>query len=250
MKDIIVIKIGGVASANLTPAFFEQIKAWQEANKKIIIVHGGGHYISSMLERLAIPIKTKDGIRVTNEQTLEITKMVLIGQVQPLIMTAFQTQHIPAVGLNAGDSGIIFAKKTADPSLGLVGEVTAVQTEVIEHLLAADFVTIIAPLGITETFDWLNINADIAACQIATAMHAEQLFLLTDVAGVQVAGEVQAEITTKAITKWKEDGTIYGGMVPKLASAEAALQGGVEQVIITNHLANAGTTIKSEVTVS
>lgn len=250
MEDVFVIKIGGVAGSNLTPTFFKQISALQEAGKKVIIVHGGGYYISNMLEKLAIPVKTKAGIRITDAKTLEITKMVLIGQVQPQIMTALQQHGILAVGLNAGDSGLIIAKQTADKSLGLVGEVTAIQTDVIELLLANNFIAVMAPLGITPQCEWLNVNADEAACQIAIAMKAKQLILLTDVAGVQIAGKLQTKMTVDEISQSKASGEIYGGMIPKLESATKALAGGVQQVKITDDLTQIGTTIQSEVTVS
>ena len=105
--ETIVVKIGGVASDNLTPSFFETIADWQAAGKKVVIVHGGGHYISEMMEKMALTVTIKDGLRVTDPQTLEVTRMVLLGQVQPLITTAFQQAGFHAVGLNAGCDQLI-----------------------------------------------------------------------------------------------------------------------------------------------
>lgn len=107
--EIIVIKMGGVASDNLTP-FFEQVAQWQALGKKIVIVHGGGHYISEMLQKLSLPIQIKEGLRVTDAQTLEITRMVLLGQVQPMITTYFQQAGFQAIGLNAGCDQLIKGK--------------------------------------------------------------------------------------------------------------------------------------------
>lgn len=249
MENTIVIKLGGAASDNLTEGFFRQITEWQAANKKIVLVHGGGHYITKMMEALAIPVETKNGLRVTNKATLEVTKMVLIGQVQPAITTAFQKRNISVIGLNASDTGLLEADRLSDTDLGLVGKITKVKTNLIEQLLSENIITVIAPLGINSEHDWLNVNADTAACEVASALHAEALYLLTDVPGVKNGSEIIGEIATAEIEKLQSTGVIKGGMIPKLASAAFAAENGVGQVIITDSLNNSGTKIKNKVAI-
>ncbi|MBC1962864.1 acetylglutamate kinase [Listeria welshimeri] len=249
MENIIVIKLGGTASDNLTENFFQKITEWQGAEKKIVLVHGGGHYITKMMEALQIPVETKNGLRITNQQALEVTKMVLIGQVQPTITSAFQKRGISVIGLNAGDTGLLEAERLNDRKLGLVGKITKVKTNLIEQLLAGNIITVIAPLGIDNTYNWLNVNADTAACEVASALKAEALYLLTDVPGVKNESEIISEINTTEINKLQTSGVIKGGMIPKLESAAFAAKHGVGQVIITDSLENAGTKIRSKVAI-
>ncbi|MBC6117083.1 acetylglutamate kinase [Listeria innocua] len=249
MKNTIVIKLGGVASDNLTDDFFQQIIKWQAEKKKIVLVHGGGHYITKMMKALDIPVETKKGLRVTNKQALEVTKMVLIGQVQPAITTAFQKRNISVIGLNAGDTGLLEADQINDSDLGFVGKITKVKTTLIEQLLAENIITVIAPLGINSAHDWLNVNADTAACEVASALNAEALYLLTDVPGVKNGAKIIGEIATDEINKLQTTDIIKGGMIPKLASAAFAAENGVGQVIITDSLENPGTKIKSKVAI-
>lgn len=245
MEKVIVIKMGGVASDNLTKAFFEQIKKWQKEGKKVVIVHGGGHYISEMMQRLNVPIKIQDGLRMTTEETLKITQMVLIGQVQPMITTHFQQAGFSVVGLNASCSQIITGNYLDKKTLGAVGEVQQIDTELLEHLLAAKHIPVIAPLGLTETGEWLNINADHVACKVAEELHAEKLYLLTDVPGVKKEEVWLSELSISEVSKLKQEQVIKGGMLPKLESAVSAIKGGVKEVHITNKIQAAGTMIKT-----
>lgn len=246
MKKVIVIKMGGVASDNLTKAFFEQIDHWQKQGKKVVIIHGGGHYISEMMERLNVPVKIQDGLRITTEETLKITQMVLIGQVQPMITTHFQQEGFSVVGLNASCSQIITGNYLDKQALGSVGEVQQVDTELLEHLLETKHIPIIAPLGLTKTGEWLNINADHVACKIAEELQAEKLYLLTDVPGVKKEEQWLKELSINEIPQLKQKKVIKGGMLPKLESAVSAIKGGVKEVHITNKIQHAGTIIKAE----
>ncbi|WP_348920258.1 acetylglutamate kinase [Enterococcus rotai] len=246
MKKVIVIKMGGVASDNLTKSFFEQVDHWQKTGKKVVIVHGGGHYISEMMQRLNVPVTIQEGLRITTEETLKITQMVLIGQVQPMITTHFQQEGFSVVGLNASCGQIITGTFLDKNTLGAVGEVTQVDTELLEHLLETKHIPIIAPLGLTETGEWLNINADHVACKVAEELQAEKLYLLTDVPGVKKENQWLKEITTSDVSKLKTANIIKGGMLPKLESAVTAIKGGVKEVHITNKLQHAGTIIKSK----
>lgn len=246
MEKTIVVKMGGVASDNLTDAFFEQINQWKNQGYKVVIVHGGGHYISEMMKRLEIPVVIKEGLRVTTEETLKITQMVLIGQVQPMITTRFQQEGFSAVGLNASCGQIITGTFLNEKNLGSVGEVTEVDTELLTHLLKKDHIPVIAPLGLTENGQWLNINADHIACKVAAELKAEALYLLTDVPGVKNGNDWLNQLSPRDISTLKKSEVIKGGMLPKVESALSAINSGVKAVHITNELTHKGTVIKVE----
>lgn len=243
MNDTIVVKMGGVAADNLTESFFQQIRCWQAHEKRVVIVHGGGHYISRMMETLNVPVEKKDGLRVTNQQTLDITRMVLLGQVQPMITTTFQKAGIPSVGLNAGCDQLICGEVIDKQKLGYVGQVTQVNTDLIQVLANRKHVPVIAPLGITEEGQWLNINADDVACQVATSLQAEELFLLTDVPGIKKEEQWLSKVSVDELEELKTEKVVTGGMIPKLESARKALLSGVGTVHISNAIEHAGTEI-------
>ncbi|MGG5316285.1 acetylglutamate kinase [Enterococcus sp. AZ072] len=239
----IVVKIGGVASDNLTEEFFETLADWQAAGKEIVIVHGGGYYITEMMEKLNVPVTIANGLRVTSAQALKITQMVLIGQVQPAITTVFQQNGFSAVGLHASCGQLIQGTFIDKDNLGYVGTITNIGTGMINDVLAKNHVPIIAPLGLTEEGEWLNINADTAACKIAEALDAEALYLITDVPGVKCEGEWLEHLTADDVEQLKDQEVITGGMIPKLDSATSALTKGVKEVFITNSIAKCGTKI-------
>ncbi|MHC5216101.1 acetylglutamate kinase [Enterococcus sp. LJL128] len=243
MDNLIVIKIGGTASDTLTESFFEQIHFWQSVGKKLIIIHGGGHYISSMMTQLNVPVCQKNGLRVTTDEVLKISQMVLIGQVQPMITSRFQQEGLRAVGLNTSSAKIILGEYLDKELLGHVGRVTKIQTTLLEDLLDKDYIPVVAPLGMTTSDNWLNINADESACHIASALNAEALYLLTDVAGILKSGDFLEEIALTEIDQLIEEETITGGMIPKVKSAEKAIRNGVNTVYITNSILKAGTSI-------
>jgi acetylglutamate kinase len=246
MQDVIVIKLGGVASDNLTETFFKQISAWQKEGKKIVVVHGGGHYISEMMERLKLSVQIKAGLRVTTEEALTITKMVLLGQVQPMITAYFQQAGFSVVGLNASSSQLITGEYIDQHTLGAVGEVVEIDTGLLDDLLSMAHLPVVAPLGLTKAGEWLNINADHVACKIAEAMEAEALYLLTDVPGVKKADTWLKQLTPVEITQLKAMDVIKGGMLPKIESAQTAIESGVKKVHITNQINKAGTIIRKE----
>lgn len=242
----IVIKIGGVASDNLTKSFFEQIELWQACGHEIIIVHGGGYYITEMMERLNIPVMIKDGLRVTTEQALKITQMVLIGQVQPTITTLFQQQGFGTIGLNASSDNMIQGIFIDHEKLGYVGEITEINPAAIESVLHRNYIPIIAPLGMTVDGQWLNVNADDTACKIAEAVEADALYLLTDVPGVKQSDTWLKKISIQEVEQLKTEKVITGGMIPKLNSAVDALMNGVSEVHITDCIERDGTVIVKE----
>lgn len=243
MKTI-VVKMGGVASDNLNEEFFEQITTWKANGYHVIVVHGGGHYISKMMETLNLPVKVKNGLRVTSSQGLEVTRMVLLGQVQPMITTCFQQAGFHALGMNAGCDQLIVGKLIDELNLGLVGEVTDINDELLNMLLTKNHIPIVAPLGITQDGQWLNINADEVACKIAASVQAEKLFLLTDVPGIKNKSILLKEVSFSEIDDLKDKKVVTGGMIPKLESAQNALIAGVKSVFISNSIDKEGTEIK------
>lgn len=243
MDELIVIKIGGVAGDCLTEEFFQKIHTWKLEGKKIIIIHGGGHYISEMMTRLSVPVCHKKGLRITTKEVLKITQMVLIGQVQPMITSCFQQKNLSAVGLNASSDGIILGDYLDKASLGHVGKVTEIRTELLIDLLEKGYIPIVAPLGITSSGHWLNINADDTACHIASALQAKSLYLLTDTAGIMKEGEYLEAVSTTEIAQLIEEQVITGGMIPKVKSAVQAAQAGVDSIHITDDILKTGTAI-------
>lgn len=243
MTKTIVVKIGGVASDNLTESFFKQLRLWQAANHNVIVVHGGGHYVSEMMELLHQKVQKFNGLRVTDKETLNTTRMVLLGKVQPLIMTEFQQHDFAAVGLNAGSDSLIEGHVKDFEHLGFVGETDAINTTLLEELISRHHVPVVAPLGITTEGQWLNINADDVAYAIAQSMAADALYLMTDVPGVKVHEKWVSELSTTDVTNLIKQKVITGGMIPKLTGAQDAIEQGVKSVIITDNLSGKGTKI-------
>jgi acetylglutamate kinase len=170
--------------------------------------------------------------------------MVLLGQVQPMITTHFQQAGFPTLGMNAGCDQLIQGKIIDEEKLGFVGEVTAVNSELLNTLIEKHHIPIIAPLGITESGQWLNINADEVACKVAASIKAEKLYLLTDVPGIKKESEWLKEISVAEISQLKTEKVVTGGMLPKLDSAHKALLAGVKSVFISNTIDSFGTEIK------
>lgn len=238
---VIVVKMGGVASDNLDAAFFDQIKTWQTQGKQVVIVHGGGYYISEMMQRLGQEVHIQNGLRVTDAGTLEITRMVLLGQVQPLITTKFLAEGFHALGLSAGSDQLIQGDFLNQGELGFVGQVSQVNQALLTILLEKEHIPIIAPLGITKEGQWLNINADEVACKVASALQAEALYLLTDVPGIRKQDEWLTRVSAEQVSQLVAEKVVTGGMLPKLASAQTALESGVTAVYITNSIVSQGT---------
>lgn len=246
MKNLIVIKIGGNAMTELTPAFYQQLKTWREAGKSILLVHGGGNKISEYCEKLQIPVIKKEGIRVTDNATLEITQMVLLGFIQPQILQQLSLHQLSAIGLNAATNGLIQGETIDRAALGAVGKITQIQTALFEDLLS-DYIGVVAPLALDEQGGWLNINGDNAAAELAVLLQAEALYLVTDVQGVLKGGELVPTMTSSAAQQLQAEGVIGGGMQPKINAAFYALEGGVPSVqICSNTLADGTVLIKEK----
>jgi acetylglutamate kinase len=212
-----------------------------------VVVHGGGPQIGALLERLNIKSEFKGGLRVTDRETVEVVEMVLAGSVNKEIVTAINAQGGKAVGISGKDANLMRAKRlerlVRDPDsnieqivdLGFVGDPGFVDPHIVDVIIQSDLIPVIAPLGVGPDGETLNINADTFAASLATAMKAKRLLLLTDVEGVlDRQGSLLKSLTSAEAQARIEDGTISGGMIPKIESCLDAIAEGVEAVAILN----------------
>jgi acetylglutamate kinase len=242
-----VIKYGGHAMGDerLAQDFANDIVLLKHAGIVPIVVHGGGPQIGQMLERLRIESSFIDGLRVTDAETVDIVEMVLSGRINKAIVQSISQAGGKAVGLSGKDGGLIHARKLTrtkrDPDsnierildLGFVGEPEHVDPTILEEFKKSDLIPVIAPIGMGDKGATYNINADTVAGAIAAAARAVRMFLLTDVAGVMdKAGNLIPELTVSKARALMEDGTISGGMIPKLETCINAVEGGVEAAVI------------------
>lgn len=241
----IVIKLGGSTLEGLSEDFFANFKKLQAEGKNIIITHGGGPAINRQLEKAKIESKTVNGLRVTDHTMIDIVKTTLIGEVNTMLVNALNKAGILAVGLNGFDGNLIESQFIDQSVYGFVGEVTKVNTDLIEKLVAARIVPVIACIGVSPEGQALNINGDTVASSVALALESESLLLVTDVAGIRIEGVYQQEVTEEQIHEWIDDEHIYGGMIPKVQGALACLDAGIASVKIVNS-ALEGTTIVKE----
>ena len=236
----IVVKFGGHAMVDpaLTESFAADIALLRQVGMRPIVVHGGGPQIKAMLDRLAVPTKAVDGLRITDEATMEVVEMVLAGKINKDIVTSLNKAGGTAVGLSGKDGRLLLAEKLQREDgvdLGFVGQPKHVNTAVIEAIRDAGLIPVIAPVGVDEDGQGYNINADTAAGAIAAALKAERLIMLTDVDGVKdLAGQLIPEIRRADIAGLVADGTVSGGMIPKLEMCAAAVTSGVGAAVIQN----------------
>ncbi len=245
----LVIKYGGHAMVDeqLKQDFARDITLLKLIGLHPVVVHGGGPQISSVLEKMGIRSTFVEGMRVTDEPTMDVVEMVLGGRVNKAIVAQINRQGGRAVGLSGKDAGLIQAKKLkivhraeADKPLesvdaGLVGDVSRIDVHIIETLNREGFIPIVAPVGTGRGGETYNINADVVAARIAMALGAGRLVFLTDVDGVlDTAGRLVSSIDADGITRMIESGEITGGMIPKIRHAVDAVEKGVGKVAIIN----------------
>ena len=237
----IVVKYGGNAMTdeNLKNSFARDIVMMKLVGMNPVVVHGGGPQIGSLLEKLNIQSEFIDGQRVTDSQTMDVVEMVLGGLVNQEIVALLNKNGGKAIGITGKDGNLIHAKKLlkkkagvdgADKllDLGLVGRVDKINTEVLRMIEHSDFIPVIAPIGADENGATYNINADTVAGEIAKVLGAEKLVLLTNISGVlDKQGNVLTGLTTAQVDALIDDGTIYGGMLPKINCALDAVNHGV-----------------------
>lgn len=252
---VVVIKYGGHAMVdeNLKLKFARDVVLLKYIGLNPVVVHGGGPQINEMLDRLAIKSDFVDGMRVTDAATMGVVEMVLVGQVNKEIVNLIQLAGGKAVGLSGKDGGLVRAHKLylqksrgegqppESVDIGLVGEVSSVNAEVIETLDQGGFIPVIAPVGAGDQGETYNINADLVAGKVAGALTAEKLVLLTDVAGIlDKDGNLLSTLRKGEVAGLIERGVIRGGMIPKVQCALDALDDGVKKVhIVDGRLAHA-----------
>ena len=236
----IVIKYGGHAMINpeLEELALKDIILMKLVGMNPVIVHGGGPLIDEWLKKLDIPAKFIDGLRVTDEATMEIVEMVLAGKINKAIVSLINKFGGKAIGLSGKDGRLIMAeKKKSEQDLGLVGDVVSINPGVIHTLTQEGYIPVIAPIGVGPEEETLNINADYVAGALGGALKAHKLVLLTDVEGIYLGKgpeSLASRLTDSEIPKLIADGVISGGMIPKVHSCLAALKQGVENVHIVD----------------
>ena len=243
----IVVKYGGNAmiDEDLKNSFARDVVLMKLVGMNPIVVHGGGPQIGSHLEKLGIKSKFVDGMRVTDNETMDVVEMVLGGLVNKQIVSLLNKNGGKAIGITGKDGDFIRAKKMTVTrqtpgmeapeiiDIGHVGEVVGVNPAIINMILSSDFIPVIAPIGFDHTGQSYNINADIVAGKLAALLNAEKLILLTNIAGVQnKKGEVVAALTIEDVHAMIADGTIHSGMLPKISCALDAMSSGVNSVQI------------------
>ena len=237
---IIVVKYGGNAIAGTSDhdalaLFAEDIVLMRLVGLQPVVVHGGGPQISDLMSRLGKATTFVDGLRVTDQETVDIARMVLKGQVNPQIVAAINVHGSYAVGVSGVDGGLIRAEARA-PELGFVGDVTHVDPAVILNLLEDEFIPVVATIGSDMTGQAYNINADTVAGAIAEALGAEKLIYLTDIEGlrrdVTDPASLIRQTTAGELAALVGDGTITAGMIPKIAACVHAMHHGVRNAHI------------------
>ncbi len=238
-RKIIVVKYGGSAMSdeNIKKSVIQDVTLLKLVGFKPIIVHGGGKEISKWIEKAGLETNFVNGLRVTDEPTMEIAEMVL-GKVGKSLVKMVQELGVRAIGISGKDGGMLKCKKkyAGGQDIGLVGEITDVDAKLIYDALENDFLPIISPIGMDEDFNTYNINADDAACAIARAVNADKLVFLTDIAGVykdpKNPDTLISELTVSEANELINNGNIGGGMLPKLGNCIDAIENGVNRVHI------------------
>lgn len=235
----VVIKVGGNELDD--DAFLEglthAVKAIKAEGRQPVVVHGGGKTIAAYQERLGLTPKFVEGLRVTDEASMDVAEMVLSGLANKRVVRALVGADIHAAGISGVDDGMIYVEKMWHPlgDLGRVGEIRDVDLHLIHTLLAAGIVPVISPIsfGALDGLSY-NVNADHAATAIAAKLGAVKLLFISNVPGILVAGRVVRAVTAAQAESWIDEGIITGGMIPKVRSAIHAAQNGVAQAVITN----------------
>jgi len=233
----IVIKYGGSAqtSPDLQEKFAEDIVLLKLVGMNPVIVHGGGARISELLEKLNIKSEFIDGHRVTSEETMRVVEMVLSGDINKNITSLLNYHGAKAIGISGKDSSIIKAKPKDNGKFGYTGVVTEVNGQLINNLVKEGFIPVIAPIAdsATPSHPGFNINADVAASKVASAINAQKVLFLTDIKGVlDKEGNLLNSLDKNDVEKYKKDGTIADGMIPKVDSCIDAIYNGVNKAHI------------------
>ena len=238
-RFITLLKVGGNELDDEAFLFglTKAIQAVLDAGHFPVIVHGGGKTIASYQEKLGLEPRFMEGLRVTDDASLDVAEMVLSGLMNKRIVRSLVHEGIRAAGISGVDDGTIYVEPMWHPmgNLGRVGEIQDVDTHLLQILIDADIVPVVSPIsfGSADALSY-NVNADHAATAISTALKATKLIFVSNVPGILVAGQVARAVSENQAEAWIEEGVIFGGMIPKVRSAIEAVQYGVPQAIITN----------------
>jgi acetylglutamate kinase len=229
-----IIKYGGAAMRDerLKVSFAQDVTILRKIGINIIIVHGGGKDITDLATALNIPTRFVDGQRYTDERMVDVVLMTLAGKLNKEIVNLINTNGGNAIGLCGMDNGLLKARRITEKDLGLVGDVSSVNTGFLNLLLSNGMMPVVAPLAVGDDNKILNINADLAAGAIATALQAEKLVYLSDIEGVLVDKQLISSLTHAEAELLIERGAIHSGMIPKVRSAFTTLDAGVNKVHI------------------
>lgn len=230
--DIVVLKCGGSVLEELSEDFFAGLKQLVENGRFPVIVHGGGPAINRMLDLYEVEASFRGGLRVTCEKTMEIVEMVLSGQTNRRLCSMLSKHGFNPIGINGSDGSCLKGDFLNKSALGYVGEITSVNTGLIEMMLRSGYIPVITPIASANDGSKLNVNGDYAAAAIANALKAERCAFVTNVEGIIINGTIKSDITEQEIEGSIADGDISGGMIPKVKSALAAAHAGVEKVMI------------------
>lgn len=234
---IVVIKYGGAALVDkeMEQSVINDIALMKLVGIMPVIVHGGGKDINKMLDKVGKEHKFINGLRFTDSETMDIVQMVLAGGVNKDLVSLFTKQGMNAIGITGQDGKLLEVEKHTPhgDDIGYVGKIKGVNPILVAKLIDDDFIPIIAPIGVDESGQSYNINADFVACHIASALHAKKLLFMSDIEGVlDKKGNLIKQIKTSEVHGLIEDGTINGGMIPKIKGAKESVEKGVEGVHI------------------
>ena len=236
-NEIVVIKYGGNAMMNEESkhSVIRDMVLMKFVGMNPVIVHGGGPDITSFMKKLGKEAEFIDGLRVTDEETMEITEMVLFGKINREIVSCINANGVKSIGISGKDGGT-FRAKQKDAKLGLVGEIVEVNTDLIDTIINKGYIPVISPIAYGNEGESFNINADEVAGRLAAELNAKKLILITDVKGVMRdrndSSTVISQIKTEDIKEYMDKGIISGGMIPKIKCCFEAIKGGVERAHI------------------
>ncbi len=230
--SVVVVKFGGNAmvDADLAARFAEDIVLMHSVGIRPVVVHGGGPQVGDRREKLGLESEFRDGLRVTDADTLDVARMVLVGKVNREIVSAVNVHGVLAVGLSGEDASLIEASER-NPDLGFVGDVAAVNPVILERVMAEDLIPVVATIGVDTAGQAYNINSDTVAAALAGALGAERVMYLTDVDGLRSdtddPGSRVSRLDVDALESLIADGTVSGGMIPKAQACVDAVRAGV-----------------------
>lgn len=247
-KKSIVIKLGGSMINNLSEVFFRQLKKMQQQSN-IVIIHGGGPAINEALEKSGQSFEKINGIRVTPEHSIKLIASTLIGEVNPYLVGKLQCNNVQAIGLNGADGHLLKCAYLNPSVYGYVGKVNQVNTQLLDGLCEAQFIPVVACVGMTDEGQLLNINGDDVAAVIAKELNADELLFVTDIDGIQIQNEKIVQTDQQEIDLWIQEGHIYDGMIPKVTAATNCVALGIPTVKIVGSSLEGTTIVREKVSI-